>query len=317
MDETVEDEGTLTTVGQQLREAREAKGLSLEDVAASTRIPTRHLISLEESTWDKLPAATYAIGFAKNYAAAVGLDRVAIGDQLRSEMGDVRSVQAAPIEYLEVSDPKRSFPKGLVFGALALLALAVIGLIWVNERQLQTDVGNATAETNAATPAPAPAVPATPVAAQPVTLAATDAVWLEIKDGQAILKQGEMKAGETFQIPATSLAPVLMTGKPEALRITVGDKIAPPVGEAGKRVKDVSLKGTDLLATGAASTVAPTPAAVVSTASRATPRPAQRRPAQQATPSPVEPATTNAAAPAAQPTAQPAGTPSGATTGAN
>ena len=55
MDETEPDD--VVTVGQRLREAREAKGLSVEDIAAQTRIPTRHLTSLEESEWDKLPAA--------------------------------------------------------------------------------------------------------------------------------------------------------------------------------------------------------------------------------------------------------------------
>ena len=68
MDETETDD--VVTVGQRLREAREAKGLSVEDIAAQTRIPTRHLSSLETSDWDKLPAATYSIGFAKNYAGA-------------------------------------------------------------------------------------------------------------------------------------------------------------------------------------------------------------------------------------------------------
>ena len=73
MDETEMDD--VMTVGQRLKEAREAKGMSVEDVAAQTRIPTRHLTSLEESDWDKLPAATYSIGFAKNYAGVVGLHR--------------------------------------------------------------------------------------------------------------------------------------------------------------------------------------------------------------------------------------------------
>ena len=70
----------VTTVGEQLRAAREAQGLSIEDVAASTRIPTRHLASLEMSDWSALPAPTYSMGFAKNYATAVGLDRDAIGE---------------------------------------------------------------------------------------------------------------------------------------------------------------------------------------------------------------------------------------------
>ena len=77
----------LTRSGERLRAAREAKGLTIEDVAAATRIPTRHLQSLEDSEWDKLPAATYSVGFAKNYAGAVGLDRAEIAEQLRAEMG--------------------------------------------------------------------------------------------------------------------------------------------------------------------------------------------------------------------------------------
>ena len=85
MDETESE--VAMTAGQRLREAREAKGLSVEDIAAQTRIPTRHLSSIETGDWDKLPAATYSVGFAKNYATAVGLDRNEIGEQLRNEMG--------------------------------------------------------------------------------------------------------------------------------------------------------------------------------------------------------------------------------------
>ena len=107
MDETEADD--VVTVGQRLREAREAKGLSVEDVAAQTRIPTRHLTSLEESDWDKLPAATYSIGFAKNYAGVVGLDRSEIGDQLRAEMGDTRFTAVHP-EVYEAVDPARTMP---------------------------------------------------------------------------------------------------------------------------------------------------------------------------------------------------------------
>ena len=318
MDEVVEEEGTPITVGQQLREAREAKGLSVEDVAAATRIPTRHLSSIETSDWDKLPAATYTIGFAKNYASAVGLDRNLIGEQLRAEMGGSRPVVAAPIEYLEVTDPKRSFPKGLVFGALALLALAVIGLVWFNERLLQADDTNQAAATNENSTAPAATAPQVPVAQLPVTVVATDAVWLEIKDGQAILKQGEMKAGETFQVPANAVAPVLMTGKPEALTINVGDKTAPPVGSAGKRVKDVSLKGADLLAAGTdapATPAATQPAATVP--ARAAPRPAPQRPATRPTQPAATTTTPAATAPAAQPAAPPAAEAPGETAGAN
>ena len=85
MDEV--EETQVTSVGERLRSAREDKKVSLEEIAAQTRIPRRHLESLEAGDWDKLPAPTYTIGFARSYASAVGLDRTEISDQLRGEMG--------------------------------------------------------------------------------------------------------------------------------------------------------------------------------------------------------------------------------------
>ena len=59
MDETEAYEaGPVDTVGMTLRAAREEQGKSVEDIAAATRIPTRHLESLENSEWEKLPAPT-------------------------------------------------------------------------------------------------------------------------------------------------------------------------------------------------------------------------------------------------------------------
>jgi cytoskeleton protein RodZ len=300
MDETEPDD--VVTVGQRLREAREAKGLSVEDIAAQTRIPTRHLSSLEESDWDKLPAATYSVGFAKNYAGAVGLDRAEISEQLRAEMGGTRLPVAHP-EIYETADPARAMPKGLVIGALALLVLVVLALSWLSNRSMQADQPVAEASDATEPVAPAVAAPATPAPAPgtgPVVLTATEPVWIEVKDGATVLKQGQLAAGQSFEVPATAAAPVLTTGKPEALRVSVGAAQAPPVGPAGKTLTNVSLKAADLMSSSgstASGTVAPTPAAEA----RPTPRSVPRRAAPPVTgaTSPAAPAETNSAAPAA------------------
>ena len=304
MDETEPDD--VVTVGQRLKEAREAKGLSVEDIAAQTRIPTRHLSSLEESDWDKLPAATYSIGFAKNYAGAVGLDRTEIGDQLRAEMGGTRLTAAYP-EVYETVDPARTMPKGLVFGALGLLVLVVLALSWLSNRSMQPDQAVAeapevTAPAENVVAAPPPAAPAA-AAGGPVVLTATDAVWIQVKDGNMTLKQGELAAGQSFAVPAGAAAPVLTTGKPEALRITVGSTQAPAIGEPGKTVSGASLKPADLLQAPAVQTAArPVQPASVER-SRPTPPPGPRR-QERAAPAAVDPsppgnaAEANSAAPA-------------------
>lgn len=268
-------EAEVPTVGEQLRAAREEKGLSLEDIAAQTRIPRRHLESLESSDWEKLPAPTYTIGFAKSFATAVGLERADIGEQLRAEMGGQRPVTAAA-EVFEPVDPARTMPKGLVFGAIAAVIVLVLVMSWLSRRSLEqpeeiTNVAVAEAPAPPATAAPAPAA-----AQQPVVLTATDAVWLQVYErGGATLFSGMLQPGQTFAVPPTATAPLLKTGKPEALNVTVGNQVVPPVGPPATTVSDVSLLAADLLKSGAAASPLPPPAP------QAAPPAPPRRPAPQ------------------------------------
>src|SRR5256885_497991 len=62
---------TPPTVGDRLRAAREKQGLTLEEVAAQTRIPQRHLASIETAEWDSLPAPTSSAPTAPAPAAPV------------------------------------------------------------------------------------------------------------------------------------------------------------------------------------------------------------------------------------------------------
>jgi cytoskeletal protein RodZ len=250
------DEPRAQTVGERLRAARIAKELSLEDIAAQTRIPQRHLESLEAGEWAKLPAPTYTIGFARSYAAAIGMERSEIADQLRAEMGGSRT-PAAAAEVFEPADPARTMPKWLVLGALLVVLVLVVVLTALNRHSLE-GAGTGAADNpvlpvtdDAATGAAgAPAATAPQVAAPaqgPVVISATDQVWLRIHDGPATLKEGVLQAGESFAVPASATAPTLTTGKPEALRIAVGTATAPPIGAPAAMVRNVSLLGPDLM----------------------------------------------------------------------
>jgi cytoskeletal protein RodZ len=247
-------ETDMPTVGERLRAAREEKGLSLEDIAAQTRIPQRHLESLETADWDKLPAPTYTTGFAKSYASAVGLDRSEIGEQLRAEMGGARSPNATA-EVFEPADPARTMPKSLVFATIAAVVVLIVVMSWLNRRSLdQTDepsvVAPAPAPTQAAQQPPAPAAgpPAQAQPAQgPVVLTATAPAWVRVTDQGKTIFESTMQPGQTYQVPPTASAPLLRVGAPEAVRISVGTAVAPPVGPAGQVTSNVSLKPADLM----------------------------------------------------------------------
>ena len=64
----------MSTFGQILRDAREARGLSTSQVAAKTHILVQIIEGMEKEDFHRIPAAIYGRGFVKSYAACVGLD---------------------------------------------------------------------------------------------------------------------------------------------------------------------------------------------------------------------------------------------------
>src|SRR3954469_21007597 len=176
--------GADLSIGAQLRHARELKGMSLDDVAGRTRIPIRHLQNIEREDWDALPAATYAVGFTRNYANALGLDGATLARELRERIGGPSHRAAAP-EYYAQADPARVPPKSLVFGAIFVAILIAAYLLW---RSNALDGGSHAVapldipveQAPPPAPAPGPAQPAAPppaaAAGQPVTLVATGEV---------------------------------------------------------------------------------------------------------------------------------------------
>jgi len=295
-DELVETD--VPSVGERLRAAREEKGLSLEDIASQTRIPRRHLEAIEAADWDRLPAPTYTIGFARSYASSVGLDRAEIADQLRAEMGGSRPVSSTAPEVFEPADPARTMPKTLVFGAIAAVLVIILVMTWLNKRSLEQSEEPVANEQSAAPAAQPAAPPPAATAGQPVVLTAVDAVWLQVSEkGGPTLFAGTLQPGQTYAVPATATAPVLKTGKPESLRITAGTTVVPPIGPPATTVTDVSLLSADLLKAGQGAAPASAPSAAPTAAPPAArPRPTGRPAATTPTPAP----------PATMPTTEPA-----------
>jgi hypothetical protein len=128
-----------------------------------------------------------------------------------------------------------------------------------------------------------------------VVLTATAPAWIQVKDQGRTLFEGMLNPGQRFEVPATATAPLLRAGAPEALRITVGTAVAPPVGPAGQVASNVSLLPADLMR-------GPVAASAQSTAPSPTPAPAPRRtaPAPRRTAPAAQPAPPTEAAQPAQ-----------------
>lgn len=272
-------------VGEKLRDARLAQGLELSDIAARTRIPLRHLQAIETSDYSGLPSPTYAVGFVKSYARAIGADQVALARELREETASIFAAREAYESY-DPADPVREPPSGLAWAGavIAVLLLVAVGL-WYGTDLFRSS-GSAPEPVPTETPAAEPAGEPTPAAAVSgngqVTLTATEAVWLRIYDASGKrLFEKEMAAGERYDVPQDANGPMINLGRPESIRVTVNGSDVAPLGAPGRAIKDVPVSAQALLArgTGAAPASAPTPAAAASPAGTQRPLPRAFQPA--------------------------------------
>ncbi len=303
------EEATLfpKTAGEKLREAREALGLSMAEVAARTRIPMRQLEAIEQSDFGQLPSITYAVGFAKAYARAVGVDEVETARAVRG--ANDSTVRRTEYEGYEVNDPARVPSRGVaIFGALAaLLVLIGVGL-WYGTNLFRGQE-NGAPPLVVPTDTPPSAAEPTPVPAKTgqVTLTGKDEVWLRVYEADgtprgATLFENTLKAGDHFDVPLSAKNPLINVGRPDKLQITVNGSAVAALGDGKVALKDVPISAAALLARPAARAPesSPTPAATTLPVTRATTASSvQRQPARQVTPPrpAPSPAALNIAAP--------------------
>lgn len=294
------------TAGERLRAARQAQRLDLADIAQRTRVPIRHLQAIEDGDYSGLPTPTYAIGFARSYARAVGEDEVAIAREVRgrAEVGTPRKPEYVPYA---TDEPARTPSGGVMLAGIALAVLiAILAGLWYGTDLFRGGSADtpAAATNDGFVPATVDAAPAaapTPAAAQ-VTLVAKGEVWVRVYDAaNTTLLQRTLAPGERFDVPPTANNPMINTGRPDQLDVLLNGSAIPPLGNGRVAVKDVPIGAAALQARAQGNSA---PAAAPTTASAA--------PAPAATPPPTPsasrsiPAAFRDAAPAAPSRSRPA-----------
>lgn len=242
-------------VGDQLRAAREAQGLSLGDISAQTRVAERHLITIEEGRFADLAAPTYAVGFSRAYARAVGLDETEIAARVRRLIDAQPHARPAPLPSFEPGDPARVPPSRIAWLA-GLAAVVVVGLLvvywtsFLSPEGALPDLAPEGAQTAAAPVAAAVprAQPSAAPAAGPVVLTASaPRVWVKVTDASGSqLFQKELAQGESWTVPPEAQSPQLRTARPDQLQITVAGRAIPPLGDKPEVISGVLLTPTAL-----------------------------------------------------------------------
>ena len=162
-------------LGAELTAARRKLGWELPQLANSLRIRQSYLEAIETGRIADLPGTTYALGFVRAYASALGLPGEDIARRFRAE---AEGVNGQPTLRFPAPVPRRGVPAGaLMLLGLLILAGSYGGWYWITEHRA-TPVETVppipdrlAAETQKSTPSPAVAslLPATaPPAARPI-----------------------------------------------------------------------------------------------------------------------------------------------------
>jgi cytoskeletal protein RodZ len=242
----------MASLGQQLKQSREEKGISLQEIAESTHISIRFLQAIENDAYDVLPGGVFNRAFVRKFARQVGFDEeqaVNLYQEQWQEQGGEpeRGYQLG----IDESEFRQSSGNGVL---LTFVALIVIGSLGYAAYQYFTPpvsdsggssvaglniptpaastVATASPSSNppgsptpgtAASPTPSP-TPEAPAGAMRVQLTAPmEEVWLKIKpDGkdaeQMLLRPGESRAYDVSE------EIVLSIGRVQSLKIAINGR---------------------------------------------------------------------------------------------
>lgn len=127
----------MRTVGQILKEGREQKVYTLEQVEKAIKIRKELLVALETDNYKKLPPPTFVRGFIKNYATFLGLDANKLLAIFRREFAEDRHKPYVMDAFSNpVETPKfKLTPNQLLGAVVVLIVIAFFAYLWIQYRQ--------------------------------------------------------------------------------------------------------------------------------------------------------------------------------------
>lgn len=195
--------GAGGSLGEQLRRAREARGVSLREISEQTRITMRHLEAIEADDYQHLPGGIFNKSFIKAYARQVGFDEQRALDlyaRTARERGEaVDEVATTPHRSrVYMGDPARSPWATFFLSAVIVLAVALMvyaGLHYYRRAGGPQAAAGPTPAANGNKQAAAP-TPQTPANRLSVTIKTNAEVWMRVLSDDETAKNN---AGQTWK----------------------------------------------------------------------------------------------------------------------
>jgi cytoskeletal protein RodZ len=129
----------MSTVAEQLRTARAAKNITVEQVADATKIRTDHVRALEEGNYGAFSAPVYIRGSVKIYAKFLKADEAALLAALDAELKATEKFSEPPplveqkktfVDYLILAFAKLNWKMGFA-GVIAVVVVVIGGVVFL------------------------------------------------------------------------------------------------------------------------------------------------------------------------------------------
>jgi cytoskeletal protein RodZ len=236
-----------TSFGEQLRLAREARGITLREISEQTRISTRYLEAIESDDYKRLPGGIFNKSFIKAYAKYIGFDEK---EALEAYARTARDQGTSPDDVVSTPYQPRVYTDGnsrspLVTLLLTALILAIITLgvyaamHWYQRREGMASSDEGTSPAPQAVP-PGQAVPANastaantntaPGASNPAAgftvqiKARGESVWTRSKVDDGVSSELMLQADETREFKPTQRVSILLSrSKMNALEVSINN----------------------------------------------------------------------------------------------
>jgi cytoskeletal protein RodZ len=134
----------MPTVAEQLRAAREARNLSINEVAEITKIRTDHIRALEEGNFDVFVAPVYIRGFTRTYATLLKMDVPTLIKVLDQELGQTERFAEPPalsdnqkgvVDFMTLQLSKLNLHRREILITLGILVVIGIGIFIAQKRR--------------------------------------------------------------------------------------------------------------------------------------------------------------------------------------
>lgn len=245
------------TLGAALRAAREAAGLTVEQISADTRIRGTLIRDLESDRFESSGAPVYARGHVRAIARAFGVDPAPYLDAFTTQVGGIDDpfpipapppvipanrgplAPDEPIHVPTAARPERRGPNWLAGGSVALAVLVVLFVVGQLAKPGADPTGEVISPTTVATSPTARPVAPTKVltAARPtgatlrLQILGGDS-WVSVSSGTKTLFEGVMRSRETQTF-----------SDPQQLRLVVGNAGAVNAVCSGRRLAPAGGRG--------------------------------------------------------------------------